>query len=208
MADALRCGGVLVTVLLVEEAGDRAVNDDVASGVVRLNLRWVVPLSRLLPGVVEGWQLLGAVRRLDRQHHFAVIEGPNVAGICWAVALWFPRRFLLRAHTSVVTVRGDAAVRSTFRQRFKQWLDRFATRSARMVVTHSKTHAATIADEYGLREASITIVPHAVPDPGAVSSGDPGRILAIANATRRKGVDVLLRAFAQVIGSAPDTELV
>lgn len=209
MADALRRGGIAVTVLAVHEArGAVTENDDTTPGVVHLRLKWRYLVSLLAPGIAEGLQLLGAVRRLDRDHHYAVIEGPNVAGLCWALALWFRRRFVLRVHTSLVGGRGDLAEKRIRRRAFKRSLDAFTARSAQRVVTHSKAHAATIAVEYGVREADILILPHAVPDPGPTSAGHPRRILAIANASRRKGVDILVQAFADIHADVPDAELV
>lgn len=209
MADCLRRGGVRVTVVVIHEAIDTGIAArDASPDMVHLQLRWVYLASLLLPGFVEGLQLLRAVRKLDRERHFDVIEGPNVAGICWALAVWFDRRFLVRVHTSLVAPRGELPQQRTWREVFKWRLDVFTGRSARLVVTHSQAHAATVAGQYGIRETNIVLVPHAVPDPGPTLPGNPHRILAIANAVRRKGVDILLEAFAQVHAKVPDAELV
>lgn len=209
MAECLRRDGVDVTVVVIHEAldTDPALRDR-SPGVTHIQLRWVYQLSNILPGLAEGLQLLRAVRRLDRQRHFDVVEGPNVAGICWALALRYRRKFLLRVHTSLVSPPGESPIKRSWRQRFKWYLDAFCGRAAHTVVTHSQSHATTVARQYGIPVDAITVVPHAVPDPGPLPAGSPGRILAIAGAVRRKGVDVLVDAFARIYSSLPDAELV
>lgn len=209
MADSLRAGGVHVTVVVIHEALDtEASKRDVSPDTVHVQFRWRYQISRRLPGISEGLQLMRAVRALEGVDPFDVIEGPNVAGICWALALRYRRKFLLRVHTSLVSPRGESAAKRTLRQGFKWQLDAFTGRRAARVVTHSAAHAATVSNQYGIDAARITLVPHAVTDAGTVAAGGPRRILAIAGPARRKGVDVLLAAFARVHARVPDAELV
>ena len=174
-----------------------------------MRLRWVRLISRLLPGVAEGIQLLVAIRRLDRQHRFDVIEGPNHNGYCWAVAAWFHCKFVHRLHTSPnMAAHYGGEDTSRWERRCFQWLETLTAHAARQVVTHTRAHAAITSHAYRLGGDDIVIIPHVTPDPGIGPEGLPDRILAIANGHPRKGVDVLLKAFIRASVHIPGAKLV
>jgi glycosyltransferase involved in cell wall biosynthesis len=205
----MRDAGVRVTIVLLED--DERLNPPDAFAdptIIRVPLRFVPYLSAVAPGLVEGLRLLRVIRGLDREHRFDVIEGPNVNGICWAVAASYRSRFVLRAHTALRSSAPRPGKLARWRASFRAWLDGATARCARHVITHSIAHAHTVVAEYDVPEERVVVIPHAVADPGPRPAGNPERLLSIANAAHRKGVDVLLRAFAAIRTRHPAVTLV
>jgi glycosyltransferase involved in cell wall biosynthesis len=91
----------------------------------------------------------------------------------------------------------------------REWVDRLVGRRYDAVVAVSEATRRLLADRYGYPERKLWTIPNGWfgdPRPRNPSSGH--RIICVANFRPQKGHDVLLAAFAKVLDSVPDAELV
>jgi glycogen synthase len=157
-------------------------------------------ISHFLPGWGEGICLRNAVRQLDRQIRFDIIEGSNDEGVQLFVAREFGARYWMRLHSSLRQHIEGKQQRLTAPRKFAVWLDRQAVRNSSNLVTHSRLHAAEMAKEYGIAQDRMQIVPHGVPasPPFALRHTIPPTLAYIGTLDQRKGIDLFLKAVPQI----------
>ena len=209
-AAALRAAGADVEVLSYRDHRAATHREDEYHGVVvhRRSIAHRGRWWRLAP-FIDGLRLLREVRALPNADQFIAIEGPNVDGQCWALALTSPV-FWLRMHTpSWDPDSGSPADPGSLHGKVVRWLDGFTARRAAHRITHSTAHAAHMREVYRLGGKPIAVVPHGAPEPtqrGAIDRSVP-RILGIAVMWHRKGMDLLVNAFATIADELPAARL-
>ncbi len=196
MTSALRSAGISVSVASphVDHAHDRSL------------LRWThsIPAGHLLFSLFLPLRLPSFLRR-TKTKIFLFPCGPG------GIFLWRrPKGIPVIAvayHTYI-----DQA-RLVPGQRWKGIFIPFERRtyqSADHILCFSEDTARTLTNEYGIPPQRIHVLPHAI-DTAAWSGGEQkeeGLCVCIARLERRKGVDVLLRAWPQVIAINPKAKLV
>jgi glycosyltransferase involved in cell wall biosynthesis len=93
------------------------------------------------------------------------------------------------------------------------WIDRrieawetATVRHADRVLTHSASHRAIIAKQFGLSAEHIPIIPHGIPMPPIVTRApraDRCQILYVGRLEHRKGIDLLIEALPALLGAVP-----
>jgi glycosyltransferase involved in cell wall biosynthesis len=174
----------------------------------RVRLKYIPYFSTVFPTLYEAWRVYRSLRSLDNHEHFDVIEGANDEGMMVFIAPAFRSRFWMRLHTSIRQHIVNKRQTLTWRRRFVVWMDRVAARQTSNLVTHSEIHRAEMMPEYGLDQAKIAIVPHAVNAPQAVAcTGDIRTIAYIGTLDLRKGIDLFLSAGQQIARENPDLRI-
>lgn len=208
LARGLVASGVEVHVVTAHPTIDR---DFVEDG-YHVHARQAPPLrfvSRLQPGIGESLHLSRAIRALHRRHRFDVVEFTNVEGVGFASTLLKSFPTVIRVHTTSFDAArlglGKLPLESAYAR-----LERWTARHADVLVTHTRTHQAQIAEDYGISAGQIHVVPHgivpAVPDRGVARR--PHQVVSVGSASARKGVGTFLEA-ADALGKAiPDTRFI
>jgi glycosyltransferase involved in cell wall biosynthesis len=132
-----------------------------------------------------------------------------------ALALRFlrqPRRapVIVRVSTTSSQLRSTNAGATTWVGRRVEAWERATVRAAECVVTHSASHRAHIAAEFGLAPASIPIVPHGIPIPRPEPHGRDDRtchVLFVGRFEHRKGIDLLLGALPAFLAAVPQARV-
>jgi glycosyltransferase involved in cell wall biosynthesis len=209
-AAALRSAGAQVEILAFAETDPSLPARTEEDGLVihRTSLGWVRVASRLVPNLVSGHRLLGAVRHVLAGRTFLAVEVPNMEGVGWAVARALPEGWL-RMHTPHWDGFATGDRPRTHHDRFVRRLDRYTARRMAHLITHSEAHATAMRLEYGIDGRTIHVVPHGVPDPGVARRDRvrPVGILAIGPLEPRKGTDLLIEAFLCLAPVHPDATL-
>jgi glycosyltransferase involved in cell wall biosynthesis len=129
------------------------------------------------------------------------------------------RDFLRRATRPPVAVRVSTTagqLRTTnagsihwVNRRIETW-ETATIRHADRVITHSATHRAFIAKQFGLSADHIPIIPHGIPVPAEIQrtpSADRCRILFVGRLEHRKGIDLLVGALPVLLRAMPCAEV-
>ena len=175
--------------------------------------RWVPVLGRWLPGLGESWHISRAMHRIVHQHALDVVEFPNWEAPGLAYTWSNPVPSVTRLHTSFAeTVKIDA-LPVGYGERFAMWAERTSARRSIALVTHTYAHRRRMAEEIGVPEAAIAVVPHGIEVPDELLTSSRGvaslplRILYVGRLEHRKGTLDLLNALSFVVAKAPRFEL-
>jgi glycosyltransferase involved in cell wall biosynthesis len=132
-----------------------------------------------------------------------------------SLALDFLRR--TRRPPVAVRVSTTAAQLRTTNAGGTHWIDRrietwekATILRANRVLTHSASHRAAIAKQFGLSIERIPIIPHGIPMPPATARAplaDRCRILYVGRLEHRKGIDLLVEALPALLLAVPCAEV-
>lgn len=165
----------------------------------------------LLPGFTRSLFVYRYVRRLVKDNCVDCVEFPNWDGVGWIFAMLSNVPTVVRLSTSskeAGLIDGTVNTRLVrFDIRRERWQSRWATR----LVTHSQCHAALMADELGSLKRQIFLIPLGIkidkrrPDKAAPFKQ---RLLSVGRLENRKGTLDLLRAMRLLIDVYPNCELI
>lgn len=168
--------------------------------------------DRLFPGAGACWRVGRAVRRVAKKEKLDLVEFPNWDGLGLVYQTMGPTATVVRLHTSSKETQIIDGLPDTRRLRWDVWREHRQARKAAALVTHSEAHRRAMADEVGVPEDRIAVVPHGVPvfrewvrpprPPG------PPTVVFLGRMERRKGTPELLQAVPQVLAKVPDARFV
>lgn len=164
-------------------------------------------LSRFQPGLSESYHLSRALDRLDRAHHFDVVEFTNIEGAGFWTARTAARPTVIRVHTTAF----DAVrlgIGHAHLERGYARLERWTAHRATALVTHSLTHRDQIAADYGVPAGQIIVVPHGIVPPRVAPDVVRRRnlVMSVGAASQRKGVGLFLDAASRLVSLLPDVQ--
>jgi len=156
---------------------------------------WPV-IERFAPDSRDVYNVRRAVRRLERQYGFDWIEIESEEGIAIGVQRDFPKKTILRIHTSLEQMVYYKEVPLCRKTRYRLARERRSFRVARRIVTHSECHARELRERFPFI-GEVDVVPHGIGvQESRVRSQGSGRgewpmFLVVGTADRRKGFDRL-----------------
>ncbi len=168
--------------------------------------------DRLVPGAGASYRVGTAMARLVERHGLDVVEFPNWGG----VGLWYaarrPAPLVVRLHTSAAETNRIDGVAS---RRVAAWdvrRERWLSRSANALVTHSDAHRRQMADDLGIDAARIALIPHGIPlgDVHVRPRNRSGELTVVylGRMEKRKGTLDLLTAAPEVLRAVPEARFV
>lgn len=166
-------------------------------------------VSRFQPGLGESFHLARAIRALNREHRFDVVEFTNVEGAAYFGTYFPPRPVVIRVHTTAFDAYRLGIGKPHMERRFAR-LERWAGRRADLLVTHTRTHQAQVASDYGVPAEQIQVVPHGIERvrvDGPVTRR-PRQVVSVGTASARKGVATFLEAAEALTRTMPDARFV
>lgn len=166
-------------------------------------------VSRVQPGIGESFHLWRAIERLHRTHRFDVVELTNVEGAGFFTALLGRMPTLVRVHTTAFDAARLALGKAELELGYAR-LERWTAHRATALVTHTRTHLAQAAADYGLPEARFHLVPHGIAPtpPDRAVTRRPAQVLSVGSATPRKGVGRFLEAAERLAAEVEDARFV
>lgn len=171
------------------------------------NYSYVRGVDKALPGLGAAYHIGRAMKRLSREHAFDVVEFPNWEGRSLWYSIRRPAPVVIRLHTSSAeSQKIDQAVASKG-DRWDVRREFWSSRMADSLVTHSSAHRAMMAEELGVGEGSISVIPHGIdvdPDFVRPAEGTTPTVVFLGRMERRKGSLDLLKAIPAVLESVPD----
>jgi glycogen(starch) synthase len=178
-----------------------------------VHARWVPLLGRWLPGFGESWDIARAMRRISRSRDLDIVEFPN-----WeAPALvynWLPLApSVVRLSTCFAETMKIDGIQPGAGERFIRWAERSAARSSASLLTHTAAHRRYMAEETGVPEHLIRIVPLGIEIPEQPPPilrrppQEPLQLLYVGRLEHRKGTLDLLTAISLVVGKTPPFRL-
>ncbi len=210
LAHALAALGHGVHVLTPGDAG-KTVEDGPVS--VHLCRDDYFPVAdRLVPGAGAGYRVGTAMARLVKRHGLDIVEFPNWGG----VGLWYaarrPAPLVVRLYTSAAEsnlIDGVANARNAaWDVRRERWL----SRTADALVTHSDAHRRQMAVELGVDAARIALIPLGIPLGDAFErprnrSGEL-TVVYLGRMEKRKGTIDLFHAAPEVLRAVPEARFI
>jgi glycosyltransferase involved in cell wall biosynthesis len=169
-------------------------------------------IDRILPGAGSCWRVGRAVRRVARDKKLDLVEFPNWDGLGLAYQGLGPTATVVRLHTSAKETQVIDGLPDSRRLRWDVRRERWQARRAAALVTHSAAHRRAMAEEVGVPEEQIEVIPHGVPVfPEWVrppQSAGPPTVVFLGRMERRKGTPDLLQAVPRVLDAVPDARFV
>jgi glycosyltransferase involved in cell wall biosynthesis len=175
-------------------------------------------IDRFQPGFGRLWRIDRRARELVRRHALHLFEFPNWDGIGSRFGQKRPVPFVVRLNTSAQESQIiDAIPLSLALQKDIQREHQQASLADRLV-TNSHAHAKNMAQELGIEEGRIQVVPIGIEvfpeydrEDRAGKTEDEEKeslIVYVGRMEKRKGTVDLLRAFPAVLNAIPDARLV
>lgn len=165
-------------------------------------------LDRLMPGVGACWRIAKVMRQIVARYNIDVVEFPNWGGIGLAYGMGRPAPMVVRLHTSSLEC---SLIDGTGPSRLIAWdirRERWLNLSADKLVTHSWAHRAKMAEELGINEDRINVVPHGIevdPEFRRVPRCDKElKVVYLGRMEKRKGTIDLLKAIPEVLREVPE----
>ncbi len=168
--------------------------------------------DRLVPGAGASYRVGTAMARLVERHGLDIVEFPNWGG----VGLWYaarrPAPLVVRLHTSAAETNLIDGVAS---RRVAAWdvrRERWLSRSADALVTHSDAHRRQMAAELGIDAARIALIPHGIPLGHVFERprNETGEltVVSLGRMEKRKGTLDLFKAAPAVLRAVPEARFV
>ena len=163
--------------------------------------------DRLVPGAGASYRVGTAMARLVKRHGLDIVEFPNWGG----VGLWYaarrPAPFVVRLYTSAAETN---LIDGVANRRIAAWdvrRERWLSRSADALVTHSDAHRRQMAEELGIDAARIALIPLGIPLGDAFErprnqSGEL-TVVYLGRMEKRKGTLDLFHAAPEVLRRSP-----
>ena len=222
LAHGLTEAGHDVTVIAgTAGAHDTAKSTDPCSSprVYRVATRQRLPLPakvRYLWGLLEhGWTIDRTIAHLERtQGPFDVVEMPNW-GTEALIYSFHPRApLVVRLSTPIAVIyplTGISPTKVGFR--ILKYLEGLPVRRAHCIIAHSRFIANYCAGLYGFPVGKTKVIPLGIKAPALVSETPRPQdttvtVLFVGRLEPRKGIDYLLQAIPQVVGSVPHVRFV
>lgn len=168
--------------------------------------------DRLLPGAGAMLRTWNAARKLTTQRNLAVFEFPNWEGFGLLATLSRRRPVVVRLHTSSREAQRIDSTPSTWLARWDVRREHLLARYADALVTHSAAHRKMMADELGIPEGRIALIPHGIEpiprDRKLAPRADIPTVVFLGRMERRKGTLDLILAVPQIIESVPEARFV
>ncbi len=166
-------------------------------------------VSRFQPGIGESYGLWRAIHQLNTRHRFDVVEFTNVEGVGFRTALASRIPTVIRIHTTAFDAVRLGTGRTALERGYAR-LEHWTAHRATALVTHTKTHRAQVAVDYGVPEEQIRIVPHGIAPtiPDRAVTRRPLQVLTVGAVSARKGVLTYLEAVAQLVALVPGIHFV
>jgi glycosyltransferase involved in cell wall biosynthesis len=149
------------------------------------------------------------VRILDNRHRFDWIEIQSEEGIGIGIQKRFPRRTILRIHTTLAQMIDHREIELTRASALRLRREKESFRSAERVVTHSERHASELRRLPDLR-GPVHVVRHGIGDLRFEREADPAHdpvvddgaptFLVVGTPDRRKGFDRIAPVLAAYAG--------
>jgi glycogen(starch) synthase len=186
---------------------------ETAEGVVihQVTLRHLPILDRLWPGYGQCHTLAKKLHQVVTEHRIALVELPNWEGL----GIHFQRQSkvptVVRLHTSSAETQAIDELPSTRLLRADVKREYLQAHQARLLVTHSKAHQATMSQELNIPAQRIILIPHGVevcpefvrqPRPDG-----PPQVVFLGRLEKRKGALELLQAMPHILAKHPGTML-
>ena len=168
--------------------------------------------DRLVPGAGASFRVGTAMARLVKRHGLDVVEFPNWGG----VGLWYaarrPAPFVVRLYTSAAETNLIDGVASRRDAAWDVRRERWLSRSADALVTHSDAHRRQMAEELGIDAARIALIPLGIPLGDAFErprnrSGEL-TVVYLGRMEKRKGTLDLFKAAPEVLRAVPEARFV
>ena len=188
----------------------------------------VAPRQRLpLPAMVRhkgqgiwdllehGWTIDRTIAHLERtQGPFDVVEMPNWGAEAIIYSLHPRAPLVIRLSTPLAVIHqfpGSSPTKVGFR--IHKYLEGLPVRRAHCIIAHSRFIANYCADFYGVPVGKTKVIPLGIKAPAVVSETPRPQdttvtVLFVGRLEPRKGVDYLLQAIPQVVGSVPHVRFV
>ena len=200
-----------------ERAGTSFTVDGVELHAIRPRYARVV--SRWLRGVRESVETSVAALRLCRRFGLDVFEFPNFDGMgaAFEPLAHYGRRgppVVVRLHTSLAECLAIEGRPLAVADRFEVWRERVQCRRADALTVSTAAHRRHMAEELGVPEERIALLPLGLPDTARPEArmprprGTPPSIVYVGRLEPRKGVIDLLTAVPAVLGRVPDARFI
>ena len=158
----------------------------------------------------HGWTIDRTIAHLERtQGPFDVVEMPNWGAEALIYSLHPRAPLVIRLSTPLAVVHqfpGSSPTKVGFR--IHKYLEGLPVRRAHCIIAHSRFIANYCADLYGFPVAQARVIPLGIKAPAVVSETPRPQdttvtVLFVGRLEPRKGIDYLLQAIPQVVGSVP-----
>ncbi len=169
-------------------------------------------LDRLAPGTGASLSIGRTALDLVDSRQLDLFEFTNWEGL----GIWFGLRrtipFIVRLSTSSAETQQIDELQGTWQLRCDVKRELLQARLADALVTHSRAHRQTMADELGIDPARIAVVPLGVPVyrefTRPAGSDREQTVVFLGRMEKRKGTQVLLDAIPAVLSACPHVKFV
>ena len=161
-------------------------------------------LERVMPDSRDEWNMRRVVRLLDAEYRYSRIEIQSEEGIALGVLKDFPKKCVMRIHTTMADMVRDKQVVLTRKVRHRLARERRSFLLARTVVTHSELHAELLSKRLPELQKP-QVVSHGCDLPlsekvqACREAGDPLRILIVGTPDLRKGYDRIMPVLRAIV---------